>query len=189
MKAGPVILITGLVLIVGAASAYAIHSAIQAGKAGKDDGSDSDDVDNAILNALNGGGNVNNIVYDTPSSEVYATLPQGQFPLAKGQRSKYAWIMQGYLNCAHKAGLAVDGKWGDKSTAALFKNYQVSVITSFPHLQQLFNSKGSDVSNIIGTEGIAACAAIAARRFANAQGVTRALTVNNFTNFLYFNKY
>lgn len=154
------LLITGILLTGAAVGGYFIYRSIQKGKQDKPDGSEADALDQQLLNVINSGGNPSTVTPTTTAQQSYAALPQGSFPLRVGQKSKYAWIIQSYLNCAHNAGLAVDGAWGKKSAAALKKYYGVEVIQNFPHLKQLAYSKGNATT---------ACVLIAYRRFDNAQ--------------------
>lgn len=166
MKTSSALLITGIVLAASAGGIYFIYTRIQKGKQDNPTGDSGADLDEAILNVINNGGTITNVTPTNNAQTAYAALPQGSFPLYKGQKSKYAWIVQAYLNCAHNAGLAVDGAFGPKSETALLKFYGVKGINNFPHLYQLVATKG---------DAVAACAAVANQRLSNAQAVNKAL--------------
>lgn len=59
----------------------------------------------------------------------YINLPDGDFPLKKGSKSRLAWLYQLYLNERYSAGLKVDGVFGDATTLASQKNVGTTEIS------------------------------------------------------------
>lgn len=88
---------------------------------------------------------------------VYDRLPVGSFPLKKGSINKLTFILQYYINCKYKAGLTMDGKFGDGTEKAVEKYLGVRQINSKEQLYSIIASKGP----------IGACEAMAKRKFDN----------------------
>ncbi len=159
MKKPKVILVVGISLLVVAAGSYAAYRIIAAGKKDNENGDAGAEHDENILAVGN--------TY-TPAAgaqSAYANLPLGTFPVGKGQKSKFVWILQSYLNCAFKAGLDVDGKFYDKTEAALLKYAKVKSFASQAQVQQFF---------LLRNNG--ACEQLAATKFNNA------INANNIAN-------
>lgn len=134
-------------------------------------GEEGENFDISIINgSSSGAGPV------TPSNSIqqaYANLPLGKFSIEKGQKSKFVWILQSYLNCKHKANLGVDGNFGSKTEEALNKNYQVKSIQSKIQLTQMLNKPGIAES---------ACTAVLKRQLQKAEEASNSM--KNFANFV-----
>lgn len=59
----------------------------------------------------------------------YIALPEGDFPLKKGSKSRLVWLLQLYLNERHSAGIAIDGSFGPATELACQKNLGVVQIS------------------------------------------------------------
>lgn len=59
----------------------------------------------------------------------YTALPEGDFPLKKGSKSRLVWLLQLYLNARYSAGLSVDGNFGPATEYACQRNLGTTQVT------------------------------------------------------------
>lgn len=64
----------------------------------------------------------------SPSANSFASLPNGSFPLKKGQKSKFVYLLQQSLNQLG-GNLSVDGDFGNKTESELKKQFNVTEVS------------------------------------------------------------
>ncbi len=134
-------------------------------------GEDAENFDIAIINGHeSGSGPVTPV---NANQSAYASLPLGSFPIKKGQKSKFVWILQTYANCKHKANLKIDGNMGTKTEEMLYKHYDTKQINSVAHLTQLLARDGDPNTG---------CVAILRRQLEKAEQASASM--KNFANFV-----
>ena len=61
-------------------------------------------------------------------NNTYSNLPNGSYPVIRGQKSKLVYLLQASLNKLHGANLKLDGDFGQKTETALLQAYNATKV-------------------------------------------------------------